>query len=312
MEVRQLRYFLQVYEDGSILRAAQHISISQQALSKAISALEQEVGVPLFLRSARGLTPTETGELLRELAQPVVDSMDALQERISVFSKLHSTQFSFGISQGVEHFVRQKDIDDFCARTPAAHIAIEEHAYDICESLVENGALTAALISGPVQNPRLVTVNLLRAQRVALVRRESPLAQKDVIHISDLRDHRLVMNINNRCYKRFCALCRGRGFEPVTHRVGDTSTVYDLCNEQNYVGISIDFLLQRFWRSYPDVVARPIDFNEISYPIDLIVSPSQYNRKIVRELIDHICRSVQAIHEEDLRHPIAAAAGPET
>ena len=39
MEVRQLRYFLQVYQDGSILRAAHHISISQQALSKSITLL---------------------------------------------------------------------------------------------------------------------------------------------------------------------------------------------------------------------------------------------------------------------------------
>ena len=312
MEVRQLRYFLQVYEDGSILRAAQHISISQQALSKAISALEQEVGVPLFLRSARGLTPTETGELLRELAQPVVDSMDALQERISVFSKLHSTNFCIGICQGIEHFVRQKDIDAFCPAGAPLQIAIEEHAYDVCESLVENGSMTAAVISGPVQNPHLVTISLCRRQRIALMRRDHPLAQKELIHISDLKGYRLALNINNRCYKRFCALCQSRGFDPIGRRVGDTSTVYNLCSEQNYVGISIDFIVQHLWQSYPDVVARPIDFNEISYPIDLIVSPSQYNRKIVRELIDHICRSVQAIHEEDLRHPTAAGTGPET
>lgn len=306
MELRQLRYFLQVYRDGSILKAAQHISISQQALSKSIALLEQEVGVPLFSRSSRGLTPTETGELLHELSQPIVDAMDILLREISVSAKLNSMQFSVGISQGVEHFVRQRDIDVFCTQNPPVHIAIEERSYDLCEALVENGSMTAALISGPVQNPRLVTINLLRSQRVAIVRKESPLARKDLIHISDLNGYRLVLNINNRCYKTLCALCRSRGFEPIIHRVGDSSTVYDLCNEQDYVGISIDFLLQRFWRSYPDVVAIPIDFNEFSYPIDLIVSPTQYNRRIVRSLIDHICQSVLAIHKEDLDNPVAS------
>lgn len=154
MEVRQLRYFLQVYQDGSILRAAHHISISQQALSKSITLLEQEVGVPLFFRTAKGLSPTETGELLRELAQPVVDSMDILQEKISVFSKLHSTNFSIGICQGIEHFVRQKDMDAFSPSGSPVQIAIEEHAYDVCETMVANGSMTAAIISGPVQKDR--------------------------------------------------------------------------------------------------------------------------------------------------------------
>lgn len=306
MEVRHLRYFLQAFQDGSILRAAEHISISQQALSKAIASFEQEIGGPLFIRTNKGLLPTEMGEALREQAQSVVDAMNALQEEISVYSKLHNTRFSFGISQGVEHFVRQSDLDDFYAKNPSVHIDFTEHSFDVCETLVGNGSMTAALISGPVHNTRLVTINLFRSQRIALMRRENPLAQKNLIHISDfnLKEQRLVMNINNRCLKRFCKLCRSHGFEPIIHRVGDTSTVFDLCNGQNYVGVSIDFLMHRFQRSYPDVVARPIDFNEISYPIDLIVTPSQYNRTIVRHLIDHICQSVMAIHNEDMKNHI--------
>lgn len=303
MEVRQLRYFLQVYQDGSILRAAQHISISQQALSKSITLLEQEVGVPLFFRTAKGLSPTETGELLRELAQPVVDSMDILQEKISVFSKLHNTSFSIGICQGIEHFVRQKDMDTFSPAGTSVQITIEEHSYDVCETLVANGSMTAAVISGPVQNPRLVTIDLFRRQRFALMRRDNPLASKDLIHISDLKGHRLVLNINNRCYKTFCSLCQSRGFDPIVHRVGDTSTVYNMCSEQDYVGISIDFIVQNLWQSYPNVIARPIDFHEISYPVSLIVSPSQYSRKIVQALISHITQAVNDIHQFDLHDP---------
>ena len=153
MELRQLRYFLQVYRDGSILKAAQHIAISQQALSKSIALLEQEVGVPLFSRSSRGLTPTETGELLHELSQPIVDAMDILLREISVSAKLNSMQFSVGISQGVEHFVRQRDIDVFCTQNPPVHIAIEERSYDLCEALVENGSW--APVSGKLMREML-------------------------------------------------------------------------------------------------------------------------------------------------------------
>ena len=51
MELRQLRYFLEVCQYGSILQASRHIFLSQQALSRAIASLEQELGLTLFLRT---------------------------------------------------------------------------------------------------------------------------------------------------------------------------------------------------------------------------------------------------------------------
>ena len=51
MDSRKLTYFLKICETGSIARAADALFISQQALSKALDSLEQELGVPLFIRS---------------------------------------------------------------------------------------------------------------------------------------------------------------------------------------------------------------------------------------------------------------------
>ena len=60
MDIRQLRYFLRICSDGSILKASQNVFITQQALSKIISAMEQEIGAPLFFRSSRGLVPQKS------------------------------------------------------------------------------------------------------------------------------------------------------------------------------------------------------------------------------------------------------------
>ena len=312
MDIRQLRYFLQVYQDGSILQASQHIFISQQALSKAITSMEHEVGTPLFRRTSRGLIPTETGELLRGLAQPVIDAMDTLNEKISVSSKLSSMHLSVGISSGIEYFVRQQDLNTFCQQNPPVHVSIEEHSFDVCESLVENGSLTAAMISGPVQNSNLVIFHLLRRQRVALIWKDSPLAQRKLIRISDLKGYNFVLNINNRCFQTFCRLCRENGFEPVSHRVSDTSSMFSLCNEQGpeYVGISVDFLLLRIASSYPNLVALPIDFEEFSYPVDLIVNSAQYNRKIVRTLVDYIRKTALQINLDVPQYPYLFQPNP--
>ena len=55
MDIRQLRYFLRICSDGSILKASQNVFITQQALSKIISAMEQEIGAPLMRELERVL-----------------------------------------------------------------------------------------------------------------------------------------------------------------------------------------------------------------------------------------------------------------
>ncbi len=61
MDLRQLRYFTQIVESGSLSRASRQLFIAQPALSQQLGKLEQEVGKPLLTRSPRGVVPTENG-----------------------------------------------------------------------------------------------------------------------------------------------------------------------------------------------------------------------------------------------------------
>lgn len=92
MDWDKLKIFYNVAESGSFTRAASRLQVSQSAISRQISTLEDRIGVPLFHRHARGLILTEQGELLFRTAREVFSDLAMIQARITENMK---------VSQGV-------------------------------------------------------------------------------------------------------------------------------------------------------------------------------------------------------------------
>ena len=71
MDLRQLKYFVQIVESGSLAKASRQLYIAQPALSQHVAKLEAEVGKPLLIRTAKGVTPTEIllGSILESMAE---------------------------------------------------------------------------------------------------------------------------------------------------------------------------------------------------------------------------------------------------
>ncbi|MEE9313178.1 MAG: LysR family transcriptional regulator [Rhizobiaceae bacterium] len=81
----KLRIFYKVANAGSFTHASETLHLSQSAISRQISALESEVGVPLFHRHARGLILTEQGEILFKAAEDVTDRLDNATSKLTDF-----------------------------------------------------------------------------------------------------------------------------------------------------------------------------------------------------------------------------------
>ncbi|MEE1754329.1 LysR family transcriptional regulator [Streptomyces sp. SP18CS02] len=80
MDLALLRTFVTVHRAGSFTRAAALLGLSQPAVTSQIRALERQLGRPLFLRQARGVTPTTTGDELAHRAAPHLDALVAIAE----------------------------------------------------------------------------------------------------------------------------------------------------------------------------------------------------------------------------------------
>jgi LysR family transcriptional regulator, nitrogen assimilation regulatory protein len=79
VDIKQLRYFIAIAEEGSLSAASHRLRIAQPSLSQHVIKIEQELGVTLVRRSPRGITLTESGDILLRHAREICQSMNVCQ-----------------------------------------------------------------------------------------------------------------------------------------------------------------------------------------------------------------------------------------
>lgn len=86
MNLRQIRYFVAVAEEQHFCRAAQRVGIEQSPLSRAIRALERDVGVALLERTSRGSRLTPAGKVFLQYARSIIESLDSARMAAAIIA----------------------------------------------------------------------------------------------------------------------------------------------------------------------------------------------------------------------------------
>ena len=109
MEIRVLRYFLEVAREGSVTHAAQRLHISQPTLSKQIKDLEAELGKKLFVRSSFSVRLTDEGMLLRKRAEDILAMVDKTADEFRALGQITGGDIYIGCaeSDGIQHLARR-------------------------------------------------------------------------------------------------------------------------------------------------------------------------------------------------------------
>lgn len=101
MDLRQLRYFVAIAEEGSLSAAAQRVNVAQPSLSQHIIGVEKDLGVTLFNRSPRGMTLTQSGEILLSHARDILGAMDTAVEAVKQSGSEPQGDVTFGLPSSI-------------------------------------------------------------------------------------------------------------------------------------------------------------------------------------------------------------------
>ena len=123
---QDLRYVYQVYVDGSISRAAEHLFITQPALSLAIQKIEHTLGMPLFDRSTRPLSLTQAGEVYVETARQAMYLEQELDQQIEDIRTLNSGTLCIGGSHYMNAYILPDVLTGFSRKYPKIRLELVE------------------------------------------------------------------------------------------------------------------------------------------------------------------------------------------
>jgi DNA-binding transcriptional LysR family regulator len=121
MELQQLKYFREVAEREHVTRAAEKLFVSQSAISRAVTQLEEEVGVPLFYRQGRAVVLSRYGRLFLEYVNRALSILESGKRLLREQSGEESGTVSLGFlhSLGIEMVPRL--IKEYCRKHPKIH-----------------------------------------------------------------------------------------------------------------------------------------------------------------------------------------------
>jgi LysR family nitrogen assimilation transcriptional regulator len=193
VDLRQLRYFIAIAEYGSFSEAAARLRVAQSALSRQIGALEDELGVPLFERHARGVTVTASGALLVERAHRVLDEVAEARAEVMAQARLPSGDAVIGTTSTTSRMLYGPLAERFARDYPAVQLRFMEGVpYQLLEGL-DTGRIDVAVMVDP--DPRASqTLEPLVSEQVYLIGRgDSPDMPTGPCGIDELRRVPLIL-----------------------------------------------------------------------------------------------------------------------
>jgi LysR family transcriptional regulator, nitrogen assimilation regulatory protein len=168
VELRHLDAVLAVAEEGSFTAAADVLATVQSNVSEQIRQLEAELGAELFVRSRRGATPTDSGEVVLERARRVRRELEALRADLLMLQGLEVGDASFGVVGTASRWLVPELVADLRTRAPGVQLRVIEAASERLVAEVVNGALTQAIVTEPVDDRRLAVETILEEALVGV------------------------------------------------------------------------------------------------------------------------------------------------
>lgn len=162
----QYRIFYAVAKAGNISKAAKELYISQPAISKSISKLEDSLNTTLFTRNSRGVQLTEEGQVLFEHTQSAFDALNSGEQELKRIREFNLGHIRIGVSNTLCRFIMVDYLKEFIEKYPHIKITIESQSTTHTLAMLEQQRIDIGLVAEPKSQKGLTFVPIMDIEDV--------------------------------------------------------------------------------------------------------------------------------------------------
>lgn len=260
-ELRHLRYFLAVAEEGNFRRAARSLFLSQPTLSHQIKQLEMQMGAPLFERLSRTVRLTAAGEVLRKRAVSMLRELDDARREISDLMALAGGELRIGIVSTVNVAVVPEAVGTFRNSHPKVSVAVKELPMELLEAELLAGNLDLGISFMPGKSgARLESEALFTEKLVAVLPGGHPLAGKRKITLPQVLAQPMVLLSHGFCTRELVLESVAlQGLEHVLKPAIEMNSIEGVLatvRQTGMITLMPDAAVR--WAHHPDLVVKPL------------------------------------------------------
>lgn len=188
-----MQYFVALYEERSVTRAARRLNVVQPAVSMQLSKLEAEFGQPLFRRLPKGMTPTHAGDQAYRLFMPILRDIENAAQRLTGDAGEISGSLAVGAIASVSSSALSACLASFHARYPKVNVRATGGFTVELLDMVNRGQLDFALINLTGRRTHLPSIAMMEEELFLVAAPETPVADGRPIAAADIAAMDLVI-----------------------------------------------------------------------------------------------------------------------
>ncbi len=290
MELRHLRYFVAVAEEGHVRRAAARLGIQQPPLTQQIQALEAQLGVQLFWRSPGKIGLNAAGKVFLQDARRILEAADAAARRVREFDLGLDGTLRVGLtSSSLLHPRTQAVIRRLRAEYANINLQIEEGSARELLDMAQADRLDVVFVRAGTQgHPGLTAQWLAEEEMVLALPGAHPLGQAEDIPLAELQWQNLILYRQERWSgigEMVLARCAAAGFRP--RIVDETRRLIPAVNLVA-AGIGVTVVPKSLQTFQPGAVLyRPLAVDEpMVAPLNMVYRPEQSELPALARLLE--------------------------
>ncbi|WP_454010103.1 LysR substrate-binding domain-containing protein [Aeromonas sp. Marseille-Q7275] len=275
MDIRALRYFVELVREKSFTRASEKLFVTQPTISKMIRSMEEVLGQPLLNREGHSFTLTDSGQVLFARGQLILAQMQQLEAELADLQSLQHGRLALGIPPMVGH-VYADLIRAYRSRYPKVELSIVEYGGRRIEQAVLEGELDLAITMLPTREEGVLSALELDCYPIQVVLPDLPRWRgESEIRLADLQEEPFLLYTQAfTLSERLEQACQQAGFVP---QVAARSSQWDFLTAMVRSGMGVAFLPEPICRRLtPDgLVLRPL-LPELSWRLGVIWPAKRY------------------------------------